>query len=75
MQREIVLHLDHHAKQILLNALKTHKTIRKVEINRDSKKNLPSYYDEALILEDLMRQVTEQWNKALPSSPSSPSRQ
>lgn len=74
MKREIVLHLDHHAKQTLLNALKNHKTIRKVEINRDSKKDLPSYHEEALILEDLMRQVTEEWNKALPSSSSSSSR-
>ncbi len=71
MKREIVLHLDKHSKQILLNALKNHKTIRKVEINRNSKKDLPSYYDEALILEDIMKQVTEQWNKALPSSSSS----
>ncbi|MBA4600807.1 hypothetical protein [Thermoactinomyces mirandus] len=71
MKREIVLQLDYQAKQILLNALKSHKTIRKVEINRNSKKNLPSYFDEALILEDLMSQVNEQWNKALPSSSSS----
>ncbi|MGA8944272.1 MAG: hypothetical protein WB502_16385 [Thermoactinomyces sp.] len=75
MKREIVLRLDHDAKQILLNALKNHKIIRKVEINRNSKKERPSYYDEALILEDLMSQVTRQWNKALPSSSSSPPRQ
>lgn len=75
MKRKIVLQLDNDAKQILLNALKKHKTLRKVEFKRNPEKNCPSlYFDETKILEDLVNQVIEQWNQALPSIPSTPPR-
>ena len=73
MKRKIVLQLDNNAKQILLNALKKHKTLRKVELKRNPNQSCPSFYfDETKILEDLVNQVIEQWNQALPSIPSTP---
>lgn len=73
VKRKIVLKLDNNAKQILLHALKKHKTLRKVELKRNPDNSCPSlYFDEAKILEDLANQVIEQWNQALPSIPSTP---